>query len=140
MDLGFTKSLRKMAWTHERFYKHLNKGEALILFAGSAPRKTADAKYPFFANRNFYYLTGITQTDSILVAVNKCGEVEETLFVHPKNPMAERWNGYRVSHEEASELSGIENVKNLEGFDNPLFPFPDRLFSVFSTLGEKAIS
>ena len=34
---------------------------AVLLFAGRAPHKTADEQYPFFANRNFFYLTGIEQ-------------------------------------------------------------------------------
>jgi Xaa-Pro aminopeptidase len=104
----------------KQFYKNLSEGEALILFAGSAPRKTADACYPFFANRNFFYLTGILQVNSIFMAVNKGGEVEETLFIHPKEPMAERWHGYRISHEGASEHSGIQNVMDLEKFDEML--------------------
>ncbi len=101
----------------QRFYRHLNDGEALILFAGSAPRKSADANYPYFANRNFYYLTGILQSGSVFMAVKTGGEVAETLFVHPKDPLSERWCGYRISHEEASEHSGIGNVRNLPDFD-----------------------
>ena len=104
----------------KQFYGNLGEGEALILFAGSAPRKTADASYPFFTNRNFFYLTGILQANSTFLAVNKGGEIEETLFIHPKDPMAERWNGYRISHEEASEHSGIANVMDLEKFDEVL--------------------
>ncbi|MFN5640417.1 MAG: aminopeptidase P N-terminal domain-containing protein, partial [Akkermansiaceae bacterium] len=60
----------------------------------------------FFTNRNFYYLTGILQIDSIFFAINQGGRVEETLFIHDKNPMAERWHGYRISHQEAIEASG----------------------------------
>jgi len=101
----------------QRFYLHLNDGEAMILFAGKPPRKTADASYPFFANRNFYYLTGILQSGSVFVAVKVGGKVEETLFVHPKDPMSERWQGARISHEQASESSGIGKVKNCGDFD-----------------------
>lgn len=104
----------------KHFYRNLREGEGLVLFAGSAPRKTADASYPFFANRNFYYLTGILQVNSAFVAVNKGGKIEETLFILPKDPMAERWNGYRVSHKEASEQSGIANVMDLGMFDEVL--------------------
>jgi Xaa-Pro aminopeptidase len=104
----------------KRFHKNLSEGEALILFAGSAPRKTADATYPFFANRNFYYLTGVLQVDSIFLAANRGGVVEETLFIHEKSPMAERWNGYRISHEEASECSGIKKIADLGTFDQVL--------------------
>lgn len=104
----------------KQFYQQLNDGEALILFAGSAPRKSADANYPFFANRNFFYLTGITQSESIFMAVNNGGEVEETLFIHTKDPFAERWNGYRISHQEAKKLSGVETVMELQSFDHTL--------------------
>lgn len=104
----------------QRFYEHLHEGEALILFAGLAPRKTADASYPFFANRNFYFLTGVLQSGSIFMAVNNEGRFEETLFVHPKDPMSERWQGARISHEEASANSGVGIVKDLEDFDATL--------------------
>lgn len=104
----------------KRLYQNLQAGDGLILFAGSAPKKTADAHYPFFANRNFYYLTGILQSDSIFLAVNQGGKVEETLFIHEKDPMFERWNGYRISHREASDLSGVENIMDLKKFDEVL--------------------
>jgi Xaa-Pro aminopeptidase len=104
----------------QRFYEVLADGEALILFAGSAPRKTADARYPYMANRNFHYLTGLLQSESVFLAVKSGGKTDETVFVHPKDTLAERWNGCRLSHEEASEQSGIGNVRNLADFDAAL--------------------
>lgn len=101
----------------QRIYDHLGDGEAMVLFAGSAPRMTADRLYPFFANRNFYYLTGILQADSVFLAAKAGGDVAETLFVHKKDRMAERWHGYRVSLEEAAMQSGVEDVKTLDAFD-----------------------
>lgn len=101
----------------QRLYEHMNDGEALVLFAGSAPRKTADASYPYFANRNFYYLTGVLQPHSVLLAVKTDGEIEQTLFVHKKDALAERWHGYRLSPEEAADHSGVERVKDVEAFD-----------------------
>lgn len=99
------------------FYQQLQTGEALILFAGSAPRKTADACYPFFANRNFYYLTGILQTGSVFLAMNIGGVIKETLFIHDKDMMIERWNGYRISHQEAIDASGINDIRSLKELD-----------------------
>lgn len=103
-----------------QFYQHLQEGEALILFAGSPPRKSADAHYPFFTNRNFFYLTGILQAESVFLAVKTTTGIEETLFVLPKDPMAERWHGYRLATEEAREQSGIEHVENLAHFERHL--------------------
>lgn len=104
----------------KRFYENLNDGECLIMFAGSAPRKTADANYSYFANRNFFYLTGITQTGSIIMAVKNGGKIEETLFILKKDPLAERWNGYRISNEEATEHSGIKSINDVEAFEPAL--------------------
>ena len=70
----------------QQFYGNMGDNEALILFAGSAPRKTADADYRFFANRNFYYMTGILQKESVLLAVTHAGYVVESLFILPKDP------------------------------------------------------
>ena len=104
----------------QKFYQQMADGEALILFAGSAPRKSADAKYPYFANRNFYYLTGILQSESVFLAVKTNGEVTESLFIHPKDKLAERWNGYRISNEEATAQSGVATVRLLAEFDGAI--------------------
>ena len=104
----------------QQFYGNMGDNEALILFAGSAPRKTADANYRFFANRNFYYMTGILQKESVLLAVKHGGDVVETLFILPKDPKDERWQGRRLSKDEASGMSGVEEVVDLEGFKRDL--------------------
>lgn len=101
----------------QQFYQNMKQGEALILFAGAAPRRSADASYRFFANRNFYYLTGILQANSVFMAVNNGGEIEEILFVSEKNLMKERWGGRLISGEEALESSGVASVRDLEGFE-----------------------
>jgi Xaa-Pro aminopeptidase len=47
----------------------LSNSSVALFFSGRAPRKTADEQYPFFANRNFFYLTGIEQEESTLPSV-----------------------------------------------------------------------
>jgi len=91
----------------------------LILFAGHAPRKTADEYYPFFANRNFVYLTGIGDSCAegfIFMAERKNGVITETLFILPPDAHAERWQGRRMRAEEAGRLSGIQDIAFLDTF------------------------
>ena len=45
----------------QHLYDHLEDQSLLILFAGSAPQKSADEAYKFVPNRHFYYLTGINE-------------------------------------------------------------------------------
>ena len=59
----------------ERLREKIKDDSIVILFAGNAPKKTADEQYRFTPNRNFYYLTGIDEEDHILVLFKKKGEL-----------------------------------------------------------------
>ena len=100
-----------------RLWESLPDGSLAVLFAGEELVKSADACYPFHADRNFLYLTGIRQKQSILFAVkDPNGQVRQTLYLLPKDAMAERWTGRRLSAQEAQELSGVEEIRNLDRF------------------------
>ena len=89
-----------------------------LVYSGKAPLKTGDEYYPFFAERNFVYLTGIEEQSLILlIQREETGEHSETLFLREPDLMRERWNGKRIKAEEAAEISGIKNVKFISGFD-----------------------
>lgn len=101
-----------------RFYRSMEPGSLLLLFSGVEIRKTGDEFYPFFAQRDFVYMTGIEQKQSILLALKDgAGKVEERLYLLPKDAMAERWTGKRLTGEEAAAISGVDDVKTLDAFD-----------------------
>ena len=81
-----------------------------ILFSGYPKKCSADEFYPFEVNRNFYYLTGIDQEDSILLLYKVEGEEREYLLISPYDPNKEKWYGKKLTIEEASTKSGIRNV------------------------------
>lgn len=100
-----------------RLYEMLSPGSLLVLFAGRELRRSSDAYYPFYADRNFVYLTGIHQKESVLLAVKDAdGKVTERLYLLPKDAMAERWTGRRLSDREAAEQSGISDIRPLGDF------------------------
>ena len=101
----------------QKLYTMLQPGSLMVLFSGKEIRKSADANYLFYANRNFVYLTGISQKESILLAQkNRDGSVSEILYLLPKDAMAERWTGRRLDAAEADDLSGICDVRSTERF------------------------
>ena len=72
-----------------KLYRMLQPESLLVLFAGTEIRKSADAYYPFYADRNFVYLTGIEQKRSVLlVQKDKNGDILERLYLLPKDAMA----------------------------------------------------
>ena len=118
---------------NKKFYKSnrnkvLNKikdNSLLILFAGNAPKKTADEKYQFTPNRNFYYLTGIDEENHILVLSKFSGKIKEYLFIKEVDPIVEKWEGKTIRKEEVPEICDIEDVRYLGEFNN----FIDKIIS-----------
>lgn len=96
----------------------------IILFAGNAPTKSADEKYQFTPNRNFYYFTGINEENHILLLKKINNVVEEILFIKEIDEEKERWVGKSIRPDEAKEISGILDVRFLGELDcvlNKLF-------------------
>ena len=98
----------------------LENNSLVILFAGEALYKSADEKYPFTPNRNFYYLTGINEEQHILVMEKQNDELFETMYVLRPDEMQEKWTGKTIRDYEAREVSGIEEVKYLDNFHTDL--------------------
>ena len=98
-------------------YGKISERSLVIMFSGHAPVRTNDENYPFFADRNYTYLAGVEQEDSVFMAeVFGNGEVEESLYILPSDLLLERWNGKRFTREEAEEKSGIKNIFVNTGF------------------------
>jgi len=101
-------------------YDTLPDGTIFIVFAGQAPRHSADAFYSFFTNRNFVYLTGLMGIETegfIFMATKENGKVDEVVYALPSDLMAERWNGKRFTFAEIKDMSGVESVRPLLGFE-----------------------
>lgn len=65
----------------------------------------------FRQDNNFWYFTGVTTPNAVLVLIPS--KKEEYLFVPPVNAMQERWVGDLIDPEEAKEITGIENCLTL---------------------------
>ncbi len=102
-----------------RFCADMKKGAVAVFFSGNEIRKTNDEFYPFYANRNFLYLSGIEQKETILLLQKEAdGTIKETLFILEPDWLQERWTGRRWKAEEASEVSGVENIKFTKEFSS----------------------
>ena len=98
-------------------YRMLPEGSLLAVFSGTEVIKTNDEYYPFFADRNFVYLTGLTCKEAVLLASKDAdGSVSERLYILPPDLYAERWTGVRVKPDEAEAVSGIGDIRSTDVF------------------------
>lgn len=101
----------------ERFYAQMKPASMLVLFAGTDIRKTNDEYYPFYTDRDFYYMTGLDQHELVLLAVKEAsGRVHEQVYILPPDMMAERWTGVRLKPAQVEALSGIHDVRMVGQF------------------------
>jgi len=80
-------------------------GDGVVLAVGNAA--PPQDYIPFFQNSSFRYLTGFTETNAVLLMVVEGGQTRETLFVNPRDPSRETWEGYRVGAEGSRAATGI---------------------------------
>ena len=69
-------------------------------------------------NSDLFYLTGIEQEETILLIYPDAHEENqrEVLFLRESNPLAETWEGHKLTKEEARKISGIKRVEWLSEF------------------------
>lgn len=101
----------------QRIAEHMTEGDVMLFFSGESVRKTADENYPFFTNRNFLYLTGVKQEQSALLLQNKDGIISERLFVLKPDISREIWTGRRFTETELNEISGIEQIDDIDNLN-----------------------
>ncbi len=104
----------------ENLFKAVEENSAVILFAGKAPKKTADEAYSFTPNRNFYYLTGIDEEEITLILVKKKDEQRTILFVKEPDLEMEKWVGKSIRANEAKEKGGFTEVLYTKEFEGTI--------------------
>ena len=85
-----------------------------VFFANPVRNRSNDVDYPYHQDPDFYYLTGYTEPDAMLLIFKDDQEnlegkkYNEIIFVQPKSEWDEMWTGKRM---------GVEGVKKDLGFD-----------------------
>lgn len=104
----------------EMLFELMKENSVAIIFAGAAKIASEDEAYPFVVNNSFFYLTEIKQENSILMLVKGIGARKSYLFVDEYNELKEKWTGKRLTYQEASLISNMQNVYSTNNFANML--------------------
>lgn len=86
----------------------------LIILSHPVRYMTNDIPYPFHQNQDFLYLTGVLEPDCALVMYGSPRPDHTLLFVPPRDPARELWDGPRSGKDGAAALTGIQAVHSIE--------------------------
>ncbi|WP_342118360.1 Xaa-Pro aminopeptidase [Pseudoduganella sp. OTU4001] len=93
-----------------RLLAQMEPGSVAVI--GTAPEvaRNADSEYPYRHDSSFYYLTGFTEPQAVLVLVAPRGSAaaQSILFCREKHLESEIWDGYRYGPDAAREAFGFD--------------------------------
>ncbi len=90
-----------------RFLEQLG-GVAAVIPAAPLVRHHADVEYPFRQQSDFWYLTGFDEPGAVALFLPHQPDNPFVLFVEPRDPAAEVWNGFRWGCEGAVGTFGAD--------------------------------
>ncbi len=90
----------------------------VVVNANDVPPTNADGTLVAVPNSDLFYLTGITQEQTILLLYPESHDpkLREILFIREPIPLLATWEGHKLSKAEARAKTGIENILWLEDF------------------------
>ena len=104
----------------EKVFQQIMEQSIFVLFSGGLIKSSADATFPFVVNKNFYYLTGIEQENSVLVMLKTPTTVKTYLFIDEIDETKTRWIGKKLDIESATKVSGIHDIFMMSMFETRL--------------------
>ncbi|BBM82693.1 aminopeptidase P family protein [Candidatus Uabimicrobium amorphum] len=101
-----------------RLAAQMQNNSVLMIFSPEVKHKNSDIHYEYRTSSNLYYLTGITQPQTILIIEKQPQKVIEHLFIAPKDWYDEMWEGKRLTPQQAQNISGISSVHSHKKFSS----------------------
>ncbi len=103
-----------------RLFAQMEDHSVVVLPSHTEIGSTADNMYSFRQDRNFYYMTGFNEPDSVAVLVKNGTEQKFVLFVRPNDPFKEQWRGYRAGVEGAKTQYLADESYEIDDFDSKI--------------------
>lgn len=103
----------------DRLLEMMDEGVA-VLSTATMQARSNDTEYPFRPNSDFYYLTGFSEDNSILVLCKKADRCKSVLFVQQKVPEMELWTGERLGVESAKKQFEVDEVYAVDSFEEQM--------------------
>ena len=105
----------------DKFLAKLPPGSIAILRSGPTRTMSADTDYPYRQDSDFYYLTGIDEPDAVAVLRPGAADGKRyVLFLRPRDPRRETFEGPRVGPQEALAQYGANEAFPVADFDDSL--------------------
>lgn len=118
----------------KEFMRRMAPKSVAIIPAAHDTRRSNDTHYRFRQDSDFFYLTGFEEPDALAV-VKPEADKTYTLFVRPRDPEREIWDGRRAGVEGAQSDLGADEAFPVAEFESKLADFLDGADVLYYRLG-----
>ena len=107
-----------------------------VLSSGYSINRSADEDYDFAVNNNFFYLTGIKQTEVHLILIKDGDKQEERLYIDEYDEHYAKWIGHKLTKKEASDICGVcqKDIRYVSEYESELSELANRFENVYLDL------
>jgi Xaa-Pro aminopeptidase len=119
----------------QRFMEAMNGGVA-VFFAAPSRTRSNDTEYKYRQDSTFHYLTGFGEPEAAAVLRPGHPEHPYVLFVRPRNPERETWEGRRAGPEGAVPRFAADAAYPIEELENRLPDLLENAKQVYVAMGE----
>lgn len=118
MELAYMAELPKEEFGERRtrVFTQMQPNSALLLFSEIEKRRNNDCTYPFRQDSYFWYLTGFNEPNAALLLLKTKQAEKAIIFLRPRDPFLETWNGRRLGVERAPQQLNVNEAYSIEEF------------------------
>lgn len=98
----------ELAARRKAFLERIGPGGVAVVASAPVHIRNNDVEHPYRQDSDFFYLTGLDEPESLAVFSNVHGQHRYVLFVRPRDPERETWDGPRVGVEAAPARLGCD--------------------------------
>ena len=110
-------------------------GDAVAVVPTAPERvRNRDSHYPYRFDSHFYYLTGFTEPEAVLVVTEK----KSILFCRERNEERELWEGFRYGPEAARERLGFDEAHPIGKLDEEMARLLENRPALYYPMGADA--
>jgi len=115
----------------QAFMDQMGGGIAVLTGQPEIPRND-DAGYPYRQDSDFYYLTGFEEPGTAAILVPQATDgVKFVLFVRPRDPLRETWDGHRAGVDGARQRYGADAAYPIDSLPAVLSQYLSNATGVF---------
>jgi len=128
-------SSTEFARRRKQLMRMMGENSIAILPTANEQVRNRDVLFPFRPDSDFYYLTGFSEPEAVMVLLPNRKQGEFLMFCREKDPVKETWDGYRAGLEGAMEQYGADDAFPFSDIDDILPGLLEQRERVFYEMG-----